>query len=71
MVVRYLIFSLFSLVFCFNLAYGKTIYGKAKVIDGDTIHIGNNKLGYMLLMLQKQNKDAEKTVKMELWIRVC
>ena len=44
MVVRYLIFSLFSLVFCFNLAYGKTIYGKAKVIDGDTIHIGNNKI---------------------------
>ena len=29
MVVRYLIFSLFSLVFSFNLAYGKTIYGKA------------------------------------------
>ena len=37
MVVRYLIFSLFSLVFCFNLAYGKTIYGKAKVIDGEEL----------------------------------
>ena len=45
MVVRYLIFSFFfSLVFCFNHSYGKTIYGKAKIIDGDTIHIGNNKI---------------------------
>ena len=45
MVARYLIFSIFfSLVFCFNQAYGKTIYGKAKIIDGDTIHIGNNKI---------------------------
>ena len=45
MVARYLIFSIFlSLVFCFNQAYGKTIYGKAKIIDGDTIHIGKNKI---------------------------
>ena len=45
MVARSLIFSFFfSLVFCFNQAYGKTIYGKAKIIDGDTIHIGNNKI---------------------------
>ena len=42
---KYLIFSIFfSLVFCFNQVYGKTIYGKAKIIDGDTIHIGNNKI---------------------------
>ena len=45
MVVRYLIFSIFfSLVFCFHQAYGKTIYGNAKIIDGDTLHIGNNKI---------------------------
>ena len=45
MAAKFLIFSIFlSLVFCFNLAYGKTIYGKAKIIDGDTIHIGKNKI---------------------------
>ena len=45
MVARYLIFStFFSLVFFLNQAYGKTIYGKAKIIDGDTIHIGNSKI---------------------------
>ena len=45
MVARYLIFSFFfSLLFCFNQAYGKTIYGNAKVIDGDTIHIGDKKI---------------------------
>ncbi len=45
MAVRYLIFSIiFSLTFCFNQAYGKTIYGKAKIIDGDTIHISNYKI---------------------------
>ena len=45
MVVRYLIFSIFfSLVFYFNHVHGKTIYGKAKIIDGDTIHIGNSKI---------------------------
>ena len=45
MAAKYLIFKIFfSLVFCFNQAYGKTIYGKAKIIDGDTIHINNNKI---------------------------
>ena len=45
MVAKYLIFSFFfSLVFCFNQAYGKTIYGKARIVDGDTIHIGKNKI---------------------------
>ncbi len=27
-----------------NFLYGKTIIGKAKIIDGDTIHIRNNKI---------------------------
>ena len=45
MAVRYLIFSIFfSLVFCFNQAYGITILGKAKIVDGDTIHISNYKI---------------------------
>ncbi len=45
MAVRYLIFSIFFIsAFCFNQTYGKTIYGKAKIIDGDTIYIGNNKI---------------------------
>ncbi len=45
MEVKYLIFSLLlSFILFFNQAYGRTIYGKAKIIDGDTIHIGNNKI---------------------------
>ena len=45
MAVRYLVFSFFfSLVFCFNQAYGRTIFGKAKIIDGDTIHISDYKI---------------------------
>ena len=47
MVARYLIFSIFLiLVFCFNQAYGKTIYGKAKIIDGDTIHLNGEKIRF-------------------------
>ena len=45
MAARYLIFSIFfCLVFFFTQAYGKTIFGKVKIIDGDTIHIDNNKI---------------------------
>ena len=45
MAARFLIFSIFLiLVFCINQAYGQTIYGKARIIDGDTINIGNNKI---------------------------
>ena len=45
MAAKYLIFSIFfCLVICFNQAYAKTIYGKAKIIDGDTIHIDSNKI---------------------------
>ena len=45
MAVKYLIFSIFFiLVFCFKQGYAETIFGKAKIIDGDTIHIGNNKI---------------------------
>ena len=47
MVARYLIFStFFILVFCLNQAYGKTIYGKAKIIDGDTIYLNWEKIRF-------------------------
>ena len=46
---KILIFKLlFNIFFCFILSTSaqsqKLITGKAKVIDGDTIHIGNNKI---------------------------
>ena len=49
MVQKTLIFKLlFIVLFCFVLSTSvqsqKLIKGKAKVIDGDTIHIGNNKI---------------------------
>lgn len=34
----------FILLFLSNYSFAKTIIGKAKVIDGDTIHIKNNKI---------------------------
>ena len=42
---KILTFSFF-LIFLFILfqSYEKTIYGKPKIIDGDTIHINNNKI---------------------------
>ncbi len=45
MVVKYLTFSItLSLILFFNHAYAKTIYGKPRIIDGDTIHIGKSKI---------------------------
>ena len=46
MVQKILIFKIFFLIFLFNnnLIYAKTIIGIATVIDGDTIHIDNNKI---------------------------
>ena len=46
MVQKILIFKIFFLIFLFNnnLIYAKTIIGIATVIDGDTIHINNNKI---------------------------
>ena len=43
--VKILIFSFFLLflVILFQ-SYEKTIYGKPKIIDGDTVHINNNKI---------------------------
>ena len=45
MAARYLIFSIsLSIILFFNQSYGENIYGKPKIIDGDTIHIGKNKI---------------------------
>ena len=45
MAVKILIFNLFLiLIFFSTVLSGKTIFGKAKVIDGDTIHIYKNKI---------------------------
>ena len=45
MAVKILIFNLFLILICFSaVSSGKTIFGKAKVIDGDTIHIYKNKI---------------------------
>jgi len=46
MVQIILIFKIFFLIFFFNniILYAKTIVGEAKVIDGDTIHINQNKI---------------------------
>tara|TARA_Y100001970_G_scaffold37708_1_gene46605 strand:+ start:7533 stop:8015 length:483 start_codon:yes stop_codon:yes gene_type:complete len=37
-------FFLFFLLFFNNISFAKSIIGKAKVIDGDTLHIDNNKI---------------------------
>ena len=46
MAQKILIFKIFFLIFLFNnnLIYAETIIGIATVIDGDTIHIDNNKI---------------------------
>jgi len=46
MVQKILIFKIFFLIFLFNnnLIYAETIIGIVTVIDGDTIHIDNNKI---------------------------
>ena len=43
MVVKILIFNLFFILISLSaVSSGKTIFGKAKVIDGDTLHINKN-----------------------------
>ena len=37
-------FFLFFLLFFNNISFAKSIIGKAEVIDGDTLHIDNNKI---------------------------
>ena len=40
----YKILIIFFCVFVFNPVQGKEIIGIPKIIDGDTIHIGQNKI---------------------------
>jgi endonuclease YncB( thermonuclease family) len=42
--VKNIFLFFFILLFLSNYSFAKTIIGKAKVIDGDTIHIKNNKI---------------------------
>jgi endonuclease YncB( thermonuclease family) len=46
MAQKILVFKILFLIFFFsnNFIYAQSISGKAKVIDGDTIHIGKNKI---------------------------
>ena len=46
MVQKILIIKIFFLIFLFsfNISHGKIITGKAKIIDGDTIHINKKKI---------------------------
>ena len=43
LIFKILIFF-YLIIFCFNAFSLEIIKGKAKVIDGDTIHIGKNKI---------------------------
>ena len=38
--------SIILLLFVTNISHSKTIIGKARIIDGDTIHIKNNKIRF-------------------------
>jgi len=60
MVAKYLIFSFFIFVFSINQAYGKTISGKAKIIDGDTIHIGKYKIRLHAIDAPEKNQTCTK-----------
>ncbi len=42
--MKIFILILTSLIFVTNFGYSKTILGKARIIDGDTIHIKSNKI---------------------------
>tara|TARA_Y100000590_G_C15701663_1_gene1007030 strand:+ start:1662 stop:2153 length:492 start_codon:yes stop_codon:yes gene_type:complete len=44
LIIKYFFFLFFFLVFFNGSEIGKIINGKAIIIDGDTIHIGNNKI---------------------------
>ena len=64
MVVKILIFNLFFILtsFC-TISSGKTIFGKAKVIDGDTIHINKNKIRLHAIDAPETNQTCNKSSK--------
>ena len=64
MVVRILIFNLFFiLVSLSTVSSGKTIIGKAKVIDGDTLHINKNKIRLHAIDAPEKNQTCNKNSK--------
>ena len=64
MAVKYLIFSILLIfVYCFKQAYAETIFGKARIIDGDTIHIGNNKIRLHAIDAPETNQRCTKNGK--------
>ena len=64
MVVKILIFNLFFILICFStFSSSKTILGKAKVIDGDTIHIKKNKIRLHAIDAPETNQTCNKNNK--------
>ena len=51
-----LLILLIILVSFSNFVFAKTINGKPRIIDGDTIHIKSNKIRLHGMMLLKQSK---------------
>ena len=64
MAVKILIFNLFLILICFSaVSSGKTIFGKAKVIDGDTIRIYKNKIRLHAIDAPETNQTCNKNNK--------
>ena len=64
MAVKILIFNLFLILICFSaVSSGKTIFGKAKVVDGDTIHIDKNKIRLHAIDAPETNQTCNKNNK--------
>ena len=64
MAVKILIFNLFLILIFFSAVLsGKTIFGKAKVIDGDTIHIYKNKIRLHAIDAPETNQTCNKNNK--------
>ena len=64
MVVKILIFNLFFILISLRtVSSGKTIFGKAKVIDGDTIHINKNKIRLHAIDAPETNQTCNKNNK--------
>ena len=59
-----ILFSLSALLILPNLSISseKAIYGKAQVIDGDTIKINGKKIRLLELMPQKKNKFVKRDI---------
>ena len=64
MAVKILIFNFFLILIFFSAVLsGKTIFGKAKVIDGDTIHIYKNKIRLHAIDAPETNQTCNKNNK--------